>query len=128
MLNDNRWFKWLRPAKISIKTANNVTELANEQGAAVLHAYDRNGRHAPLMLHNAVHAPQMHSLVPVSRLLDVGVKVELPSTQSCLKYFLTDSMCRSGVTMGCSCSTIWFRYPKLTIPARMDMSMPWARS
>ena len=49
LIKDNRWFKWLRGANISITTANNMTELAKEQGAAVLHSYTADGSHAPLL-------------------------------------------------------------------------------
>ena len=86
IIKDDRWFSWLRPAKVSIQTANDAVEVAKEQGAAVLNCYSTRGRHAPLMLHDAVHAPQMHSLLSVSRLLDIGVKVLLKDQRSYLEF------------------------------------------
>ena len=86
IVNDNRWFKWLRPANISIKTASNVTEVARREGAALLHCYTDSGHHAPILFHDAAHAPQMHNLVSVSKLLDVGVRVQLAGKGSHLLF------------------------------------------
>ena len=62
-LKDDRWFKWLRPTRISIQTANDATEVAQQQGAAILHCHSTTGKHTPSMLHDAVHVPQMHMVV-----------------------------------------------------------------
>ena len=86
LIRDNRWFRWLRSANISIRTANDMTELAKEQGAALLHCYTSDGQHAPLLFHDAAHAPTMHSLISVSKLLDVGVKVLFDKKASYIEF------------------------------------------
>ena len=79
---DKRWFQSLWRTNVSITTANGVTEKANEQGAVVLNCYMTTGNCAVLMLHDAVHVPQMHNLISVSRLLNAGVKVVLDDINS----------------------------------------------
>ena len=66
LLRDSKLFQHLRPRSISIRTASNVTELARQQGAAVMYAYTDKGVQAPIMLHDAAHAPQMADLMSVS--------------------------------------------------------------
>ena len=77
LLRDSKLFQSLRPRSISIKTASNVTELARSQGAAIIYAYTDKGVQAPIMMHDAAHAPQMADLLSVSRLIDKGYLVNL---------------------------------------------------